>query len=121
MLIDHGILQSVVSLFYRKETKYFESSLGIVRCLLNTVGIDYPLYCDISVPVSMERMFKRNRQDSGRLDAIRNEETLKDELLLQHRQFVMLCESNATRLINMVENLCDIYQNVYKIIEENNL
>lgn len=118
MLIDHGVIQSVISLFYGARSGVFDSSFNIANCLVKAADVDILVYCDLPVQESISRIRKRNRLDSGRLDAIRDEEKLKMELITQHKQFVMFGRLSADRSINSSQAINELKQNVYKILEE---
>lgn len=90
MLVDHGVMQTIVSLFYESDNDKFESSLDVVSHLLNIICIDVPIYCDIPINEAMHRMRKRNRTDSGRLDAITDDNKLEQAMYGQARQFQKL-------------------------------
>lgn len=119
MLIDHGVMQSIVSMFYWTKPGRLESSKWIVNCLVGSIGIDYLIFCDVSVAESISRIRKRNRTESGRLDVINDEDELERTLILQSTQYLKLCEQNTKYIIDMEGTLNELCKNVYSIIREN--
>ena len=116
MLIDHGVFQSVVSLFYVSSTSKFNSSVDIVNQLVTTIGIEYPIHCYISVEESIRRMRKRNRVDSGRLDVIGDKKKLETIMIVQSQQFERLSDIRHIQKINMEKtiehNVSDLFKQI---------
>lgn len=89
VIADHGIIQSVASLFYRNESSFSNLSSRILLSLLKKIKFDYLIWCDVSVETSIRRIRTRNR-NFGRLDAIMSEEQLNLALKKEYDLFLTL-------------------------------
>lgn len=112
VLIDHGIIQSVVSLLYGRANRL---SLSAQKHLANFIrhfsNVRFT-YCDIPPDISLERIRLRGRVSGGRLDAIDNDTILYDNLCNQKIVFMKILpiiEANTHYLhFNMIDpNLID--------------
>ena len=71
LLEDHGLIQCVVSFFYRRE-KYFKPFHSwLVQRLYLEIKPTVIVFCNISAQIAIKRMEKRNR-NAGRIDRIKD-------------------------------------------------
>ena len=82
LISDNGLIQDVVSLFYKKESKFSRKHVTVICSLLKDFDNSTQIYCDIPVTLSLERIRKRNR-NKGRLDLISENKKLLGALTIQ--------------------------------------
>ena len=78
VIIDHGLVQSCVSLLYsvHLDNKQIYQYQQRFTSFLKSVGVDLFSYCSIPILISLNRVRTRNRMNSGRLDAIYDDDEL---------------------------------------------
>ncbi len=120
LLEDHGLIQRVVSFFYKRE-KFFKSvHIIIIKKLYEKLMPSKIVYCDISAETALLRMIKRNRK-VGRIDRIKDHneklgvlqkqmqlfrDIIDDTNLVVKKEFVKLdMEKSTLQIVN------DFFQN----------
>lgn len=89
VIADHGIIQSVVSLYYRYE-QFFNKKTEMILCkILDKLPVDYLIWCEISVDSSVKRIRTRNR-NFGRFDIIKDDFILKKALNKENELFIVV-------------------------------
>lgn len=114
LLSDNGLVQDMVSLFYKKESSFSKKHLKAFYNIAKEYDNSFQIFCDIPVNMSLERIRKRNR-NKGRLDLISNDKMLAESLTTQSDFFnkmneVLQCMGVKYLVLNMndsVDNLAD--------------
>jgi hypothetical protein len=94
VLIDHGIIQSVVGLLYGRSDTLSDRSKKRLQKALSCSYVGYVVLCDISPETSLKRIRLRGRS-GGRLDQIADDKILKHKLEIQSRLFRELYQITA--------------------------
>lgn len=76
ILVDHGLFQAVQSVIYSKAVTLSERSWRLLQKIADLLNVDYAVYCSVSTELSLQRIRKRNRKGNGRLDMIKDDNTL---------------------------------------------
>ena len=120
IIVDHGFVQAVVSLMHGHLTRLSKNQeirfIEITRLLPNTKFV----YCKLPAEVSFQRIRSRKR-DVGRLDVLKDDELLRNQLIEEKYIFESLYEGfnalgyqkcymldSALSVDNCVNNLTDI-------------
>lgn len=72
LLEDHGLIQCIVSFFYRREKLFKPFHSRLIKRLYMEIGPSTIFFCDISVQTALKRMNIRNR-NAGRIDRIKDD------------------------------------------------
>lgn len=112
LISDNGLVQDMVSLFYRKESMFSEMHIKAFSNVIKEFDNLYQIYCDIPVCLSLERIRKRNR-NKGRLDLIKDDMVLMEALKKQSDFFgkmntILLSLKIKYQVINMDCCISDI-------------
>ena len=126
LLSDNGTVQDIVSLFYKKESKFSNRHIKIFSSIINSYDNLHQVYCDIPVSLSLERIRTRNRH-KGRLDLISDDNKLREDLATQHDFFIKMNEilanlKNDFQVINMnseIEEIVSLIKNKYSFLQSN--
>lgn len=86
LLEDHGLIQCIVSFFYRREEYYKPFHSRLVQRLYKHIKPTAVVYCKISAETAAKRMTKRNR-NGGRIDRIKDVSEKLDALKKQKAFF----------------------------------
>lgn len=86
LLSDNGLIQDLVSLFYKKESIFSKKHARTFSSLIKGYTNLNQVFCDIPVALSLERIRTRNR-NKGRLDLIRDNKNLENALTVQSEFF----------------------------------
>ena len=125
VLVDHGIVQSFISLLYGTSSEKFEYKMRLISSFVYSLEIDYLFYCSISAQGAFERIRFRQRKDSGRLDMITDDELLLATLEFQRKQFDLIYEfafskvSNISQKINTDSSLNEELSLILRAIQQN--
>lgn len=120
VVIDHGIIQSIVSVLYghsQYNLKNCKKSLSwLADCFCD---VSY-YFCSIDPSECLKRLRQRNRKNSGRLDSICDDVSLLHNLSIQKKQFEILASYlQNTTVLDMQRETVEIAKDLLYQIKEN--
>lgn len=89
VIVDHGIIQSIVSILY-SYPQFYKKNKKIISMFIRSICVDSYVFCSIEPLTSLRRIRQRNRTKEGRLDAIKDDSVLLQYLTNQKKQFEQL-------------------------------
>ena len=99
MVIDHGLVQSTVSLLYGHANSVSEKSAHRLAALLKRLDVEFVVYCKMTPELSLDRIRRRNRlHGDGRLDVIADDVELMSSLRIQYGEFETLASTFSKAL-----------------------
>lgn len=118
LLIDHGIVQNVVSILFQKPPHLSNFSLWLLKHLLFVEKVDTFVYCSVSPMVAIKRIRDRNDRSHGRWDDINEDDILFYNFMNQKTMFDILGDNIKMNRLNyikvdMEESPIDIASKVY--------
>ena len=115
LVSDNGLVQDIVSLFYKKESRFSEKHVKAFSNLIMKYDNLYQVYCDIPVRLSLERIRTRNR-NKGRLDLIEDNDSLENALAVQSDFFLKM--NKLLNSINLDFRTVNMNNGVETIVEQ---
>lgn len=124
VLVEHGIVQSMVSAIYKYDAEYYcDIDCSLRYILYANDNISY-IYCFVDCDTAVRRIICRNRQNSGRLDKIKDKQVLTREIQKQYGLFEEICQwfqnSSFVNNSNKIDNTNNLDINVKKILDNEN-